>query len=707
MARTTSPSVKFCIALHNHQPVGNFEHVFEESYEKCYGLYLDTLDKYPSVRCSLHTSGPLLDWIAEHRPKYMERLRALVKVGRVEILGGGYYEPILSTLPPRDAVAQIRMMSDWVLEHFGTRPRGLWLTERIWEPTLPAVLADSGVEYTLLDDSHFRSSGVENDGMVGHYVSEHHGQKVSIFPIRMDLRYAIPFAEPDHTVNILRHLANVAPGTVVTYGDDGEKFGVWPNTYEWVFENGWLDRFFQAMEANKDWIEMTTMSEAFDATRPTGRVYLPSTSYYEMTQWALPTPAGRRLDHLTHEIKDQGRWDDFEPFIRGGFWNNFLAKYDESNRIHKRMLRVSEKLSRCPAKSQHTQLGYRELFMGQCNCAYWHGLFGGIYLNYLRDALTRHLAKAESYTDLLLYGGAANARVETTDFDADGNDEIVLETPYFRLVAHPADGGTLSEIVLVRYDFALTNVMTRRPEIYHDKVADAATESGGSGVKSAHDLVLAKEANLGDHLHYDPYVRHSMRDRIYPEMPSLDAVYREQADEIPGPPDAIYAIESVSAKQDAVGRLRGSWSVDGQTIDVKKTITARLDDPMIEVAYEFANRGNKPVAFTWGSEWNLTLLAGDADDRRVEFDGKAAKPNAMRDGKGRKARLVDDWQQFAVTLDFGAAVDLRQMPIYTVSQSEGGFEKTYQGTWLVAYRPIKLEPGATRKVRLVLTLDPS
>ena len=38
----------------------------------------------------------------------------------------------------------------------------------------------------------------------------------------------------------------------------------------------------------------------------------------------------------------------------------------------------------------------KEQFMGQCNCPYWHGVFGGIYLPCPRFAVTSHLIAAES-----------------------------------------------------------------------------------------------------------------------------------------------------------------------------------------------------------------------------------------------------------------------------------------------------------------------
>src|ERR1044071_8102156 len=91
------------------------------------------LERHPGVSLSLHYSGPLLDWIRTNRPEFFERLGALVDRGQIEILGGGYYEPVLASLPQRDRVGQLRRMADELEALFGRRPVGAGLAERGWE----------------------------------------------------------------------------------------------------------------------------------------------------------------------------------------------------------------------------------------------------------------------------------------------------------------------------------------------------------------------------------------------------------------------------------------------------------------------------------------------------------------------------------------------------------------------------------------------
>ena len=65
------PSVRLIFALHNHQPVGNFDDVFASAYRLSYQPFLDVLESYPEIKFALHTSGPLMEWLVANRPEYI------------------------------------------------------------------------------------------------------------------------------------------------------------------------------------------------------------------------------------------------------------------------------------------------------------------------------------------------------------------------------------------------------------------------------------------------------------------------------------------------------------------------------------------------------------------------------------------------------------------------------------------------------------
>ena len=94
--------VRLVLAIHNHQPVGNFDGVFEEAYRDSYAPFLEMLAEFPQLSIALHTSGSLMEWLVQAHPEYIDRLRSLVERGQVEILGGPCYVKIIACLATRD-----------------------------------------------------------------------------------------------------------------------------------------------------------------------------------------------------------------------------------------------------------------------------------------------------------------------------------------------------------------------------------------------------------------------------------------------------------------------------------------------------------------------------------------------------------------------------------------------------------------------------
>src|SRR5205814_2084755 len=104
------------------------------------------------------------------------------------------------------------------------------------------------------------------------------------------------------------------------------------------------------------------------------------------------------------------------------------------NSMYKKMLRVSDKVHQyegsCSTPDQAKESVQRALdylWAGQCNCSYWHGVFGGLYLPMLRQSIYSSLINAEKVMDSDGgRNGSAVAGVERIDFDGDGNEELLI-----------------------------------------------------------------------------------------------------------------------------------------------------------------------------------------------------------------------------------------------------------------------------------------
>src|SRR5947207_16005411 len=114
-----SKYVSLALVILSHQPVGNFDHVIEEAYQKAYRPFVAALLAHPSIRLSLHYSGILPEWLEASHAEFLDLLRLLVAPQQVELVGGGFYEPSLAAISPADRQAQIRKPRDARAFRFG------------------------------------------------------------------------------------------------------------------------------------------------------------------------------------------------------------------------------------------------------------------------------------------------------------------------------------------------------------------------------------------------------------------------------------------------------------------------------------------------------------------------------------------------------------------------------------------------------------
>ncbi|MDP3482751.1 MAG: DUF1926 domain-containing protein, partial [Sulfuricella sp.] len=504
--------ISLLLGVHAHQPVGNFPEVLEDAHLRCYRPFIHTLHRFPDFHFAVHFSGWLLDWLFQHYPEDMALLREMVKRGQVELFGGGDTEPVLAVIPHRDRVGQVMRLSDKLEKKLGQRPAGAWLTERVWEATVVPALADSQVRYVTVDDYHFFCAGKTAAELDGFYTTEEDGRRLDLFPISEELRYRFPFSPANEAVAYLEGLADEGR-TAAVYFDDIEKFGIWPETYEWVYEKGWLVSFIEGVLASPK-IRTQRYSDYHAAAKTRGVVYLPTTSYIEMNEWSLPAPAANQYADLVARAKGEGWFAQSKAFLRGGMWKNFITRYPEANWMHKRMLGLSERLDKLPPNRKKPAM-LDALYRAQANDAYWHGLFGGLYLPHLRRAVYHAIVELEGSLD------QCDPRSERIRFDCDldGQDEIFLHNSAIQAVVRVDGNASVIEFdsYPLRHNFA--DSLMRQTEHYHRKIhlREDHGQHEGTGIASAHDRVVFKHEIHPDDLATDARPRGLFVDSIRPE----------------------------------------------------------------------------------------------------------------------------------------------------------------------------------------------
>ena len=187
-------NVNLVLCLHMHQPLGNLPEVVDRIVQETYRPVLEVLQKHPGVAVNLHCSGVLLEMLAERHQDLIVKLRDLVATGRVEMLSGGFYEPVLVEWAEEDREGQLAMMTAWLKQRLGAEPAGAWLPEGVWGPSLCGAFHRAGIQYAPVEGSFFLKTGVSAAKLNGHYVTDQAGDLLTVFPTCPDLARLICLA---------------------------------------------------------------------------------------------------------------------------------------------------------------------------------------------------------------------------------------------------------------------------------------------------------------------------------------------------------------------------------------------------------------------------------------------------------------------------------------------------------------------------------
>ncbi len=626
---------RLVFGVHNHQPVDNFREVVEEAVRKAYRPFIESVFPFKSFKFSVHFSGWLLDYIRKEHGDLIEMLRSMVKEGRVEFFTGGYYEPVLVSVPSKWRRYQIEKLNSLLGELFEVEPKGLWLTERVWDDSIVPDLVDCGIEYVVVDDYHFICSGFDRKQLGGYFITESEGKPLKVFPIDKKLRYLVPFKPVEN----LKDYLSSSWGTRVLF-DDGEKFGIWPGTYDWVYTKGWLQSFLREIESKN--LETFLFSEVVSSEKPLGVAYLPTTSYYEMGEWALPPERFRELKEVEELLKNAGLGDYVEKFLRGGIWKNFFVKYPESNYMHKRMLDLSFK--------EGGKEFQDNLAKSQCNDVFWHGIFGGIYLPNLRDNFWRFLLSAQREVN--------EEGTFLKDLNFDGYEEGVLSSGELFAVVFPKEGGSLFELSLLKEAFNYQNVLSRHREGYHYLFKNEESEGKGEGILTIHERLPSLSKEELRRLSFDWHLRGSFVSHFTYSIDG-ETFRREEFREVSDFVNQPFNIE-------LFGRGIRLFRSGGIYMDSKY-------ESFLEKTYSL---NGKTLSFSekFKTDYPLPLI------HILEFNFHFLNPNGFEFKLGEsELRILDYGLERELLIQTSLPFELLSYPIETVSQSERGVDFTVQG----------------------------
>lgn len=652
---------KLLFGVHMHQPVDNFEWVIKHGVEVCYGPFFEVMSRYPEFRFAVHCSGWLMEQIETFHPKLYGQIKTLAKQGSIEFFSAGYYEPILSVISSEDRVTQIKMLNKSIASDFKYKPKGLWLTERVWESSLIPDLDRAGIKYTVMDDYHFQCAGFDEEILDGYYMSEEGGSEIGLFPISKKLRYAIPFLNVNRAIKAIKSFTREENSAAIIF-DDAEKFGMWPGTFEWVYEKGWLESFVEAVLAD-DEIETMHYSTYFEEERTRGIAYLPNVSYYEMGEWSLRADDALKLEGFKEEMGQERYEKEGVKFLKGGIWKNFFVKYEESNRIHKRMM----ELSKARKKVKKSDFD-RALYKAQTNDALWHGVFGGLYLPNLRDNAYRYIIEAEN----VRYKKKTLLLTDQNELDGYEKVKAVISKYIFRFDG--AHGGQLVEFDSREACFNWQNTLTRRKEAYHQRLLEDRPQEeelppAEEGIDTIHHAAMQIDDTLRDAIIYDWYLKNSFIDHISNANFNADNFYHCNFHEYGDFANQPFEVE-LDEKGVTFVREGGLYFPEKVPTRMQKRYAPKKHGFDFEISLATQAEGS----FHYVLEHNFHF----SDYASITVNGQALLDKGSIVGTQR-LEIYDPLLQKYIEITLDQPCDLHYFQLKTLSQSEHGFDLSVQG----------------------------
>lgn len=669
-------SLKLIFGTYNHQPEGMLPELFERAYQSAYKPFLSLLYDHPRLPVVLHYCGSLFEWMEEQHPEFLTLLREMVQRKQVELLGGGFYAPILSLIPDADKMGQIEKLTTYLRTTFGIRPRGGWLTERVWEPVLAKVLRNSGLEYTFLDDRYFHIAGIEEGGCSGPYLAEEQGKTISVLPIRVALADKIPYWQPEELILDFKNLAADGGQRLAVLLVEGEKLGDREGTNQICYREKWLKNFFELLEKNRDWLHPITPRLDEAVLHPKGRVYFPCLAYWDLMRWALSGERQRAFQEIFKRLRRQ----EAETYLLGGYFRQFLTKYPEVNLLYSRLLYTHLLVSQMRGDKSRKRSAFDELWKGQAGAVYWHGAGpgGGIYDNRLRQAAYRAFIEAEKITRSTQ---GFMASIIQTDFDMDGLPEYLYQGKTMNALIH-LRGAALMELDFLPTSWNYLDTIARWPQPYHRYKYEGC----------------------------DWYLRRAFLDHFFGPDTQIEAFdrmsYAEQGDFL----DQPFELEDLRREHKLLALQRnGRLRVRRKDYPFSVQKRYQFKDGSIELQVSLKNSSSTKLDVWYGMELNFALASREARDARVlVLRGSQKKELAGERAEAEKAEglaLRDLRNEVLINLEADNPFSLWSLPVETVAYPPTGRMKQYQSSCFVLHWKFTLPAQEKWQARVSLQIQ--
>lgn len=630
---------KLLIGLHSHLPLNtlNKNNGIVGNHCKFINDLINLVNNSANLKLTLHLSSNLITYLDKNYSDFSSKLRNLLDCHKLELLTGGIHEPLFPLISREDRETQILLMNRFLSHIYGYEPCGLWLPDFFWEPHLALDLAKSRVQYTCLPKEYFLNAGLKEEDIMGYYITEDEGRKIAVFPVSIYLNDLMEKYSQDECLKLIENKIKESKSKevcrVLIYKEetlDKDKFS-------------WLESFFKTL-SNNTTFETCLFNEYFYKNKSKGRIYLPSLQRKQT-----------------------------------------LLSQQETNLLHKKMLRVSKKInsakegkSRFKVIKEMISQAQELLLKGQNNNAYKDSLISGIYSPEERHNTYSNLIKAENLIDSASRKGAKWAQVLEIDYDCDGNDEIIIETETQNIYISPTLSGGILEHDFRPKNINITNAITRKHEPYH----------------------ISQNGNLV----YDNHLKVNLIEHFLATTSSLEKFKLNKLEHLTKEIILPYQAEKIKAKEEMckinLKVIRNLVRLDGcPQIELIKEISVRAGDSAVVINYLLTNKSSSIITFLFAVELNLNPSLKPTNETFIYLDGNPE--NKTNNSSLESFEELKGLEQISVrnnnvgidlSLSWNKNSNLFRGPIETLSFNFGKLENIFQGITILPHWQLLLEP---------------
>ena len=634
----------------------------DKGFQSVYKPLLKFLYSNPSFPFAFTLTGPQLQYFRRRKNELITIVHELSDRKQIEILGGGYNEPLLPLLYSVDRNGQIDLLTSEIRQTFGKRPRGMTLYQDCWDSSLVNNIHTCGLEYVILD------SGIVQESKRSYlpvFMSDL-GKNVDILLSYNEFIPTPQMLAEEFVWNIEKAILKAEKKDTNLQLDSDRLIVIM------------LDQETAANLTSAKWFEKLL---AYFTENQNTKVRLTTPNLYRQqatfTKIPLYIPVG-----LNSEITKLVSSDNKNRFPSS--IHDFIYKYRECQRLYNRMMYLSMLVNQYKTDKMRKKSAREKLWQAQSGLAYLCKSNTPVENSIYRQQAYHYLTDAEK---ILRGDGKFEESVTCFDYDNDGDEEYVCRMEqYFAYISQ--EGGCVPELDIIKNSGNYADNLSR------EAIFDGYEDFYDRGFFIDH---LFTEDQLEKYINGE-----AAGDGVFSRIKYSELKYSQKHHEV-----------QLCAK--------AVWKPTGQTVSLRKKYV--INSTGMYVQYILHNESSKPLKAKFIVESNITNISfGKKDDSGFSIETVGNEqvylinteyPANSKDVKGKlnniqTVRLSDLTNGISFVFEPNEKCSYSYTPLFIKRAGFDGekIEKVNQIAVSSLYWDVNIEPGRETEKSINFTIIP-